>query len=272
MQDKSTFSTTDELSDTDFEKDETGEAEEAPSIEPDDESRFAVDLEPTLRRMNGLIREMERSSIAARYLLGREVLAVQQNATYGDNAVDYLAIKLNVSTRTLRTHARVVSVFDDQAKFDAVTNADRPAARPMTWAHMVELASADDAVRETLTRRALDEGLSVAALRQLKSEVAVAAVATQNATPALSSRSIKGAAKPRAAKPAASEATHTETSSENPQGENVAPPQLVQAVRRTVELALAADREACLQVIEALRTAANELETRLGSANIEATT
>lgn len=182
MQDKTEFSPTDELSHADFEQAELADASDTARLEPQDEGRFEEELAATLSTVDGLIREIDRSNLTARYLIGREVQKVQSNAEYGDSAVEYLATKLGVSPRSLRTHARVAAVFPDLEKFEEMTTAERPHARPMTWAHVVELATAEQSLRDALIKKTIDEGLTVDALRAAKADLSELPGASANRT------------------------------------------------------------------------------------------
>lgn len=278
MHDTTAFDTTDELNNSeDLEQDQDSHHTEI------DGAVFESELANSIKTIEGYLQEIARTSYTARYLLGREVLSIQNNARYGENAVEFLSGKLRISARTLRTHAHVVSVWPDQQRFDEMTMAQRPGARPMGWSHVVELATAEQSRRDDLIKRTIDEGLTIEQLRAAKAEACVVATAASSANVAPAADMSATEPETRASGPLSAVApASVEAEEKEPEtaGEMADEPPTLQsletaivglaetlsrATRAQVDLSQPKHRKTCLAAIQTLRLAADALEARLST-------
>jgi hypothetical protein len=103
-----------------------------------------------------------------RYRVGVHVREIMCDETkYGGRAVVRLAEAIDRDAATLYRYALVPERWNESA-FSELLELRTPRGEPLSWTHLVELASVDsDDERTALTMRALREGLSARALASL---------------------------------------------------------------------------------------------------------
>jgi hypothetical protein len=103
------------------------------------------------------------------YEIGAEVAKVMRDrSTYGSKAVETLAEELKLDKATLYRWASVATTWSKAAFAKLAARRSTKSDLPLTWSHYELLAEEKDSKRcEKMLDRALDEALTVAALRDL---------------------------------------------------------------------------------------------------------
>ena len=126
----------------------------------------AASMSPGLRARCELLRtlfaEATTSDVRARHRIG-VVIADLKSAEhrYGASAVTKVAAELGRNEATLYRYAQVAEAWDEAA-LERLITARNPRGEALSWSHLVELSSVEDAkARNALTAATIAEGLSV---------------------------------------------------------------------------------------------------------------
>jgi CheY-like chemotaxis protein len=113
------------------------------------------------------LRELQlgRADARSRYRMGAIVLEVKRRPDlYGTRGVSALAAGIGEAEQNLYRYATVAERWS-VAEFEALVSRRGSDGRPLSWSHLVLIASVDpETTRARLLQRALDESLSVRAL------------------------------------------------------------------------------------------------------------
>jgi hypothetical protein len=128
-------------------------------------------LRQQCRKIRKLIAHADQKDVQARYQIAvhcQDVRAGDGNGNkYGTNAVRKLADELHWSMASVYDYANVAVTWPDEAKFNELVARGQQSGRPLSWSHMVLLATeSDEAKREQLVQDCLRNGWSVSDLKR----------------------------------------------------------------------------------------------------------
>ncbi len=124
-----------------------------------------AELEPTCEKLRKLFASVDQSDSIGRYEIGALVRDVKANTAYGKRGVRTLAADLEIDASVLYAHATVATVWTTMTAFGKVASQPTKKKNALSFSHLIELAQAADEHREELIGRAIEEDLSVRALK-----------------------------------------------------------------------------------------------------------
>ena len=125
--------------------------------------------------IKSLLIEADQRDVLARYEIAIHCQQVREGdghgGKYGAKAVRKLTQALNWSKSAVYDYANVALTWPDQDKFDELVVKDDKFGKPLSWSHIILLATvSDDARREQLIQDSLQNGWTV---RELKMETRI---------------------------------------------------------------------------------------------------
>jgi len=129
-------------------------------------------LSPEHQQLCEEIRELldrqQRAEISAWYAVGQKVAEVLEDAKPGDKAVYKIAKAVGRDASLLYEAGKVAKVWPQQQQFQELANrSSKRIGKRLCWSHFLELANVtDDDRREQLTEKAINDELSVRALKK----------------------------------------------------------------------------------------------------------
>jgi hypothetical protein len=130
------------------------------------------------------IAEAAAEDLRARYELGRLVHRLRYDSSdrQAMRVISKLGLASGLAAATLRRYARVTEMIKP-VEFDELTRARGPRGPSLTWSHIEELAEARNTeVRRRCAEAAVNESLSVSALRALVRAASAGDAACQRGT------------------------------------------------------------------------------------------
>lgn len=123
-----------------------------------------AELNPTCEHLRKLFAGVDQTDSIGRYEIGALVRDVKINAAYGKRGVRSLAADLQIDPTVLYAHAVVATVWT-LPEFKKLASRLTAKKNALSFSNWIELAQVQDEYRDGLIKRALDEDLSVRAMK-----------------------------------------------------------------------------------------------------------